>query len=86
MIVPMMIDYLILKGSKMTHTTDRKWETNWQRSKDGPWKSRTWDTKEEAQEAAENWAKWGAWNANWQAEKPEQDNQPAWTARNGKMK
>ena len=62
------------------------YETNWQRTPNSKWQSKTWTgptAQADAKASAELWAKMEAYNANWQATRPGQDNQPAWTMRNG---
>ena len=65
--------------------TPQKWECNWQRSEGGQWQSRNFNTQEEAAAAAEQWADWGAFNANWQASTGN-ETCPAWTARDGERR
>jgi len=64
--------------------TNRKWECNYQKNKGGEWQSKTYDTKAEAEQCAEYARSFGFYNANWQATNPGQENQPAWTRRDGK--
>lgn len=65
--------------------TNQTFEANWQKTQNGPWKSKDFDTQEEAKKFAEWWGQF-CWNCNWQATRPGQDNRPAWTARNGQTK
>ena len=60
-------------------------EINFQRTKNSKWETKDYTTQEEAQQAAEFFAPF-TYNCNWQATRPGQENQPAWTMRDGTAK
>jgi len=60
-----------------------KFEANFQRTKNGKWETRTFNSQQAAKQAAEVFGRI-CWNCNWQATNPGQENCPAWTRRNGK--